>query len=433
MILAYDIIKYRIGIKGEIMRELDVAIGVISILLGILVLNLNSVYSSICFVFFVAFGILYILYNQEENHDEETEILENKIIQYKLPNAAYLGKKISFEDEILDIKVKLMMTFNDFNIKADIQDVYIGSKLIRFVISFESARSISTLLNNKDALAYSFGFGPLEINGLEEKDTIELICVNPNKTNYPLRNCISAGNKNLLLYVGEESDGTSHVLNLEKNSSIAITGNDNEAISNFLHSMIISLVMKHTPNDLELVLIDNGGLDFTYYNSLPHLKYPVAVKGQDGAYLVDNISHLVDDRLELLDGMDIDEYNKIAFKKLKKVVVFINDLDYMMYSDIKEFEKLQKIIKLGKEIGIYFVFSANFIGEGNDELLGLCDTIIAFSHTKKSKFNKYKKTIIDDCCFVCNSDDSIRIIPSYVDESSIVKIVGFWTSQNDEQ
>ncbi len=414
------------------MRELDVAIGVISILLGVLVLNLNSVYSSICFVFFVAFGILYILYNKEDQHDEETEVLENKVIQYKLPNVAYLGKKISFEENLLDMKVKLMMTFNDFNIKADIQDIYIGSKLIRFVVSFENARSISTLLNNKDALAYAFGFGPLEINGLDEKDTIELICINPNKTNYPLRNCISAGNKNLLLYVGEEIDGTSHVINLEKNSSIAITGNDNEAISNFLHSMIISLVMKHTPNDLELVLIDNGGLDFTYYNSLPHLKYPVAVKGQDGADLLDNVSALLDDRLELLDGMSIDEYNKIAFKKLKKVVMFINDLDYMMYSDTKELKKLQKIIKLGKETGIYFVFSANFIGEGNDDILELCDTIIAFSHTKKSRLNKYEKTIIDDCCFVCTEDNSIRIIPSYIDESSIVKIVGFWASQNDE-
>lgn len=265
---------------------------------------------------------------------------------------------------------------------------------------------------------------------------MELIYLNSNNGVCYLRNCIN-GKKNdrLELFVGEDDSCKDYVIDLNKNSSVMVTGLNNDEIINLINSMIVSLIMKQTPNELELLLINNGGLDFSEFNGIPHLIRPLITDDNESlGALKDIVSELENRKRLILDSSASDNYgyNEIFKEKMKKIVIFINDIDYMVYKGNEKYlNYIQEIIRYGKEYGIYLICSSNYIDDDeSDDLIVICNSIIAFRHSGNNIFNKYKNTPIHNCAFIYHKDmldyDLIRIAPSFVSEEFINKVVDYW-------
>lgn len=382
-------------------REINLIFGIFSIILGIWTLTLTGEYK---FAFATAFMLMAVVFIRH--------YIEDKPVKEELPDISILGEKQVFSGET-EIRVKIDIALSNLNVDAKIKSINVGP-IITKVVFDTSLKEMKKLIRNKNALAQYLEYGNVEVN-----ENMELTFLSPNKQLNYLSSCIdNKVNDKLELFVGKEDSGKNHIMNLKVHNSITITGNDNDSILNLMNSMIISLIMKQTSDNLGLVLIDNSGLNFSDYNSLPHLLF----KTNENC-----LNDIVDElglRLEKLGKSghkNILEYNDVEKDKMKSIVIFINDLDYVIYKKEKEYlENIKTIMSFGKKVGIYLITSVNYAQEdAKNKLLDLCDTIITFGG----------KNVLNDVnlCNIYYPKNKVRVSVSYVSDKNIKDTINFYS------
>ncbi len=422
-------------------KELKLLLSLLSVVIGFIVLFIDSNYSFIYFMLFVLIAIMFFRHYIEDNFyssdADKEDVTENKTVEknifsdtslvgeYELPSIDILGKRVKYNSkDVSEVKLELENQLKSLKINADIKSINVGALSIRIIISFKSVKDASKFLDvtKKNTVE---NYDAIEVNNVAgEKNTVELIYPNFEKNVCSLRNIINGRKNNRFeLFIGEEDNGNAHIIDLFKHHSVMITGLNNDEIVNVMNDMIISLIMKHDPNELGLLLINNGEMNFTEYSELPHFITPLVSDDNESLSLLKCVISEVD-RRKSLDTDDVLE--------LKKLVLFIHDIDYMVYSDNDEYlDAIKYIIRYGGEVGIYLVCSSNYIDDDeSDDLIVICDAIVAFRHNSDTWFNKYKDTCIDDCAFVYYKDmldyDLIRIAPAFVSEEAIGDVVDYW-------
>lgn len=420
-------------------KELNLLLSLLSIIIGLIVVFIDSDYSFIYFMFFILVAIMFFRHYIENgsSFDDKTIEIKNNIVEknifkgvsfkgeYELPSIDVLGKRVKYNSkDVGEIKLELENMLESLGINADIRSIDVQALSIRIVMCFKSVKDASKFLSvTKDNAVENYE--TIEVNNVVgEKNTVELICPNNEKNVCSLRNIINSRKNNRLeLFIGEEDNGKAHIVDLFKHNSVMITGLNNDEIVNLMNDMIVSLIMKHDPSELGLLLINNGEMNFTEYNGLPHLLTPLVSNDDESLSLLKKVISEIDRRKSLSNDETLE---------LQKIVLFIHDIDYMVYSDNDEYlDAIKYIIRYGGEVGIYLVCSSNYIDDDeSDDLIVICDAVVAFRHNSDTWFNKYKDTCIDDCAFVYYKDmldyDLIRIAPAFVNEEAISDVVDYW-------
>src|SRR5207247_10614961 len=91
-------------------------------------------------------------------------------------------------------------------------------------------------------------------------------------------------------------------------------------------SMLISVLLKSTPDEVKLVLIDPKRLELTLYEKIPHLLAPVVTDPKVASNVLRNATKEMEKRLSLLaEGgvRNIDQYNR-QFQKRQALRMFCN-------------------------------------------------------------------------------------------------------------
>ena len=422
-------------------KELNLLFSVLSIIIGFIALSVGGDYSFVYFAAFVLIAIMlfrhYLEDNFSSNVNNNEEKLENNVVEkdifqgvtfdgnYELPSIDILGKRTKYNSKDIDeIWMVLERQLKSLGINATIKSVNVGALSIRIIISFKSVKDASKFLSVTKENAVE-NYDAIEVNNVAgEKNTVELIYPNSEKNVCSLRNIINGRKNNKLeLFIGEEDNGKPHILDLFKHNSVMITGLNNDEIVNVINDMIVSLIMKHDPTEIGLLLINNGEMNFTEYSGLPHLLTPLVSNDDESLSLLKRVVSEIDRRKTLSEDKVLG---------LQKIVLFIHDIDYMVYSKNDEYlDAIKYIIRYGGKTGIYLVCSSNYIDDDeSDDLIVICDAIVAFKHNTNTWFNKYRDTCIDDCAFVYYKDmldyDLIRIAPAFISGDSIDSVVDYW-------
>lgn len=71
--------------------------------------------------------------------------------------------------------------------------------------------------------------------------------------------------------MGKTVDNVKTYGDIRKMTHVLVAGTSGSGKTAFLHSIIISLIMKYSPADLRLILIDPKKTEFVVYEGLPHL------------------------------------------------------------------------------------------------------------------------------------------------------------------
>lgn len=411
-------------------KEANLIFGLMVIFMGLFTLTINGNYKYAFAIAFFLLGIVFIrhyledckceneMFNTLENSNNAKEsVLKEPIsnADYKLPSVDILGNKTVVDSaNITEVEVKISLALGKIGIKAEVNDINIGPMITRAVLSFEDIKSAGELLKIIEDFTYELTYGDIQLNKMGN-NKLELLFASVKKVDNYLINCIDEDSNNPILYIGKEYNGNSHILNLSNHPSLALTGDNNEEILSLMNDMIISLLMKNTPNDLELILIDNGGLNFNEYVDLPHLVSKIGTNN-----VLNEVINELGIRLEKLGNAsckNINEYNDKSQDKMKSMVIFINDLDYVIYKKDNEYlENLKTIMSFGKMVGIYLVCSVNYTeNDSKEKLLNICDTVIAF-----------KASNILDKCTVCYLDKNVKITPAMVSNDNIKAVTKFW-------
>ncbi len=136
--------------------------------------------------------------------------------------------------------------------------------------------------------------------------------------------------------LGKDLEGKPVIADLAKMPHLLIAGATGSGKSVCVNTIITSLVYRHTPRTLRLLMIDPKMVELSVYNTLPHLRHKVVTDNRDAASVLHWAKHEMEDRYRLLAAngcRNIQEFNKrlqdgVPLKHPKQEDVAFENLDY---------------------------------------------------------------------------------------------------------
>jgi S-DNA-T family DNA segregation ATPase FtsK/SpoIIIE len=194
---------------------------------------------------------------------------------------------------------------------------------------------------------------------------------NPSKTLVSLRDVIESPSfgrikGTLGLGLGQNVSGESIVADLASMPHLLIAGTTGSGKSVCVNSIIACLLLKNTPDDLKLVMIDPKRVELTGYNGIPHLAAPVVVEMDRVISTLQWALREMDRRYEAFAAVGarhIDEYNKKISRrrdsqKMPYIVIIIDELaDLMMLAPEDTERSVTRLAQMARATGIHMVIA----------------------------------------------------------------------------
>lgn len=162
----------------------------------------------------------------------------------------------------------------------------------------------------------------------------------------------------LELVLGIENSGRVVKVNLGDLPHALIGGSTGSGKSVCLNSIISTLLLNNTPDDLRLILIDPKRVELAAYNSVPHLFIPVVTDPVEAVSALDIAVKEMDRRYKLLAEhgcRNIAAYNK-KVEKMPWIVVCVDEMSDLMIQSNKEVEEsCKRIAQLGRAAGLHMI------------------------------------------------------------------------------
>jgi S-DNA-T family DNA segregation ATPase FtsK/SpoIIIE len=129
----------------------------------------------------------------------------------------------------------------------------------------------------------------------------------------------------LLLAMGKNAFGEVFIADLCTMPHMLVAGATGAGKSVFLNSLLVSLIAKNSPKDLKLLLVDPKQLEFSLYESLPHLIMPVVTESKSASLAFSWIIQEMEKRYSILKELsvrNIDSFNKKVREGISKEIIF---------------------------------------------------------------------------------------------------------------
>lgn len=265
-------------------------------------------------------------------------------------------------------------TLEEFHIGAIPQSYIQGPAFTRYEIKMPAGISVRKVLGYDDDLKMRLAAkdGVRIEAPIPGKDLVGIEVANTVKTMVGFRSVMEGlaekGKKGSLLFaVGKDIVGNSISYDLAKGPHYLIAGATGSGKSVCLHVMIVSLLMRYSPEELKIVLIDPKSVEFRKYDHIPHLLVDEIITDAKRAitllqWAYDETNRRNEMFTEYASVSNIDDYNSQVASdtvpKLPRIVFFIDELADLMETCKKDLEeKIRKIAAKSRSAGIHLVLA----------------------------------------------------------------------------
>lgn len=175
-----------------------------------------------------------------------------------------------------------------------------------------------------------------------------------------------ASNKNLLIAMGKDIDGTPVFQNIIDMPHALIAGATKSGKSVCINTLLVSLLIKNSPEQLKLILVDPKKVELSFYNNLPHLATPVI---DDPVIATESLKWAVAEmerRYELLAisrVRNIEDYNKKRQMKpemenLPFIVIVVDEFnDLIMQCGVEANDAIIRLAQKARAAGIHIILA----------------------------------------------------------------------------
>jgi S-DNA-T family DNA segregation ATPase FtsK/SpoIIIE len=172
--------------------------------------------------------------------------------------------------------------------------------------------------------------------------------------------------KKLLVPLGKDLMGKVVYTELDKMPHLLIAGATGSGKSVCINAFICTILLRTSPDEVKLLLIDPKKVEFVAYQKIPHLICPVISDATEAAKVLRVIVNMMENRYEVFSKVgvrNITTYNELLVKQPQEhlefmpwIVVIIDELADLMIVAGKEVESsIQRITQLARAAGIHLI------------------------------------------------------------------------------
>ncbi|WP_353669761.1 DNA translocase FtsK 4TM domain-containing protein [Marinomonas sp. THO17] len=193
------------------------------------------------------------------------------------------------EEELLSLSSLLEQRLQEFGVKAEVVEVNPGPVITRFEIQPAAGVKVSRITNLAKDLARSLSVMSVRVvEVIAGKSTIGIEIPNQVRDTVYFSEVINCdmydkASSCLTLSLGHDISGEPVVVDLAKMPHVLVAGTTGSGKSVGVNAMILSMLLKSTPDDVRMIMVDPKMLELSIYEGIPHLLTPVITDMKDAA------------------------------------------------------------------------------------------------------------------------------------------------------
>jgi S-DNA-T family DNA segregation ATPase FtsK/SpoIIIE len=169
----------------------------------------------------------------------------------------------------------------------------------------------------------------------------------------------------LAVWIGKDISGAAVWTDLARMPHLLIAGTTGSGKSGCINTILTSILLRATPDDVRLILIDPKRIELNYYESIPHLLTPVVSNPKEASAVLLNVVNEMERRYERLSRVrarNLPEANRALRKRgepeLPYLLVVIDELaDLMMVSPQDVEDAVIRLAQKSRAVGIHLVLA----------------------------------------------------------------------------
>ncbi len=285
--------------------------------------------------------------------------------------ASAAEKNFSSPEELATNKRILQDSLDSFAIDAFVHDAIVGPRVTQFRVKPGFGVRVESIVALEKNLALSLSANAVRIQAPIPGESYVGVEI-PNRHSAPLALRASFESEawrnstgELPLILGVDIAGRHVILDLARAPHALIAGATGSGKSVCISNLILSLIYRFRPDELELVLIDPKIVEFAIYRDLPHLIHPVVTEPKQAVQALKWLVREMERRYSVLAEKSVRNlagYNAKAvaegFPKLPYIVLVIDELADLMMTAAQDVETpIARLAQMSRAVGIHTVLA----------------------------------------------------------------------------
>ena len=292
---------------------------------------------------------------------------------YELPDVGILHRSPPVAQLLSDsgerIAEVLVQTLSHFGVEAHIVGQISGPRVTRYELQLAPGTKVAKVANLKDDLSYALATTEIRILAPipgKQAVGVEVPNLTPNLVTLgDVFDDLPASASPLSVWLGKDIAGNAVWTDLARMPHVLIAGTTGSGKSGCINTILSSILLRRTPDEVRMILIDPKRIELGFYESIPHLLTPVVSNPKEAAAVLANLLAEMERRYEkmsIVRARALPELNRALRQRgedpLPYLLVVIDELaDLMMTSPQAVEDAIIRLAQKSRAVGIHLVLA----------------------------------------------------------------------------